>query len=104
MVGDHAPAQRYDSEFDECPECGERMHKSAKLCQACHVKQPRTIKSVDQERRERFDLALAAGWTLDDIFGFDPDEEYDPSRDKLPTREQIVKRMIKNWFKEGDND
>jgi len=83
------------------------MHKTAKLCHECHVKQngtyaPIVDRAEQRERQERLDLALTAGWTLEDIFGFDPDEEYDPSRDKLPTREQIVKRMIKNWFMEGD--
>lgn len=97
MVGGSS-RQRYKSEYGECPECGGGMRKGARRCHECHVKQAETVGSVAQDRRERFDLALAAGWTLEDIYGYDPDEPYDPNRDKLPTMEEIVARLIKQWW------
>ena len=84
------------------------MHRNAQLCHNCHVDQngtwdPITDRAERQERQERFDLALAAGWTLAELYGgtFDPNE---PKGDKLPSRTEIVKRMIKNWRAMSDND
>ena len=74
------------------------MRRDAKLCKVCHDKQKTKPSGVSKERRERFELALQAGWTLEDIFGYDPDEEYDPDKDKLPTMNEIVARLIKNWW------
>lgn len=111
MIGEYEPKRehtRYDGDFQECPGCGGQMHKTAKLCHDCHVKQNGTFdRIVDrterQERQERFDMALVAGWTVEELYG----GEYDPGnpqKDKLPTREEIVARMIKNWFKGGTSE
>ena len=111
MVGEYAPKrkhQRYDGDFQECPLCGGQMHYSASLCHDCHVKQNGTFDRVvdrkeQRERQERFDLALQAGWKLEELYGgtFDPNE---PKKDKLPTRQEIVNRMIENWWKkEGES-
>ena len=94
--------KRYKGEFVECPECGGQMHRDAKLCWECHIKQLGQVKPIAQDRRERFDLALSAGWTLEDIYGYDPEEPYDPNKDKLPTREQIMARLIKGWWANGN--
>ena len=107
MIGGFEPKQhrRYEWEFATCPSCGGRMHRDARLCQACWNKERSTLsdeqRAERKERQERFDLALQAGWTLEDIYGYDPDEPYDPSKDKLPSRREIVKRMIENWYKGG---
>lgn len=97
MIGAHEPKRnykRYPGSFVECPSCGGQMRRMAKLCHDCHVDQNGTFDPIEradvQDRRERFDLALAAGWTLEDIYGYDPNEVYNPQKDKLPTREQII--------------
>ena len=98
FVGEQRPRSLYPGEVDECPECGGQKMRKAKVCKKCHTLQV-AERRVDPDRRERFELALLAGWTLEDIYGFDPSEEYDPERDKLPSRREIVARMIKNWCK-----
>ena len=108
MIGAFEPERRrrYDSEFSTCPECGSRMHHTAKLCKTCHYREMSKPKGVSQERRERFDMALAAGWTLEELYKYDLEGEYDPTRDKLPSRQEIVDRMITNWWgmsEEGNN-
>ena len=108
MVGDHAPAQRHESEFRECPSCGGRMHRSASLCKACHYEHAAKGREVSKGRRRRFDAALALGWTLEDIYSFDSSEEYDPEKDKLPSWGEIIARdpgaYIRWWYKRGDFD
>lgn len=106
MIGGFEPKRdrRYPGEFSTCPECGGQMHHQAKLCQVCYMKAKTKGRQVSKERRERFEMALRAGWTLEDIYGYDSSEEYDPTKDKLPTREEIVKRMISNWYKGGTSD
>ena len=111
MIGAYEPKREptwHEADFVECPSCGGRMHKNAQLCHNCHVDQNGTFDPIvdraeRQERQERFDLALAAGWTLGEIYGgkYDPNN---PQKDKLPTRTEIVKRMIKNWRAMSDNE
>jgi len=99
MIGERGPRKRWASEFTECPACGGRMHRTAELCQDCHEEHANTFGPIDleskKERDERFRLAEQAGWTVQELLEL-------ARQDKLPTREQIVKRMINNWFKEGD--
>lgn len=97
-IGDHAPSLRHESEFSERPSCGGRMHRSSSLCRKCHYEQAREVQPVDKDRRERFELALGAGWTVEELYG--NGEKYDPdkAKDRLPSRQAIVNRMIENWF------
>ena len=110
MIGAFEPERRrrYDSEFSTCPECGSRMHHTAKLCKTCHYKAKTKGLQVSKKRQIRFDAALALGWTLGDIYGFDSSEEYDPEKDKLPSWEEIVARdpvaYIRWQFAMSDNE
>jgi len=98
MIGAFEPqhTRRSKGEFKTCPGCGGRMHHSAQLCHECRAKNNGTYDPIEREdaadRRARFDAALAAGWTLEELYSYDG--EYTPGMDKLPTWEQIAARDI----------
>ena len=97
----------YKGQYATCPRCGAQMRATAKLCYQCHLAEKRAVDPLvieeRQERQERFDLALLAGWMLEELYGgtFDPGN---PQEDKLPTMNEIMGRLIKNWWAMSDNE
>ena len=83
--------------------CGGLMSEYAELCSDCDDKRRAGEREaandaerlrIRREREQRFKAALAAGWTLPELFPWRDAENHNV--DSLPTLDQINRRRVKN--------
>jgi len=90
-----------------CPRCGGLKSLQGDVCQRCKRQETAAQKAeqeeaerlrIRRERAPRFEAALRAGWTLEELYR----EREGPDDDPLPTWEQILARapdvVIRQWW------
>ena len=99
--------------FDVCPQCGGLKSKRGEKCKTCQridaaAEQERVAQAerirIRRERQPRYEAALAAGWTPEDLTPRRDEDNYDV--DPLPTWEEILQRnpkiVIERWWRMTD--
>ena len=99
--------------FDVCPQCHNLKSKRGKKCKDCQIKdaaaeQERVAQAerirIRRERQPRYEAALAAGWTPEELTPRRDEDNYDV--DPLPTWEEILQRnpkiVIERWWRMTD--
>ena len=112
MVGEAAPSETFT-----CAHCGIVKSEKGDLCQACQRRATATKREqraqerrleTRRERQPRFEAALAAGWTLEELCPKRRWVEGKGCKDPLPTWDEIAERapkvVIKWWWAMSDNE
>jgi len=84
--------------YEVCPICGGLMTERASKCGPCYNRERSEREEAEgnaqraairRERQPRFDAALAAGWTLAELYHHDEDDD---GTDPVPTWGEIAAR------------
>ena len=83
---------------DTCPSCGGIKNNSARTCISCSPRRKVRRSGDARDRHHRWNAALLAGWTHEELVGMRPD---------VPTWDKIIERcpevVIKTWWNHEGN-